>query len=256
MSEIIAVCNQKGGVGKTTTAINLAACLAAAERSTLLIDLDPQGNATTGVGIDKYQQDHTIYDVLMNGLDIQQAMLSTELSSLKIIPANAELVGAQIELVEHVSRETLLKDRIATVSPNFEFIIIDCPPSLGLLTINALTAAQSVLIPVQCEYYAMEGMADLQQTIAMIRQGLNPDLRVKGIVLTMFDPRNNLTHQVTTEIRSHFGDAVFQVVIPRNVRLSEAPSHGKPIILYDVESKGALSYLELSREFIQINSNS
>jgi chromosome partitioning protein len=256
MAEIISICNQKGGVGKTTTAINLAACLAAAEKNTLLIDLDPQGNATTGLGIDKYQIERSIYDVLINGADIRTAIIDLDLPFLKLVPSNSQLVGAQIELVGNVSRETQLKNRLETISGDFEFIIVDCPPSLGLLTVNALTAAQSVLIPVQCEYYAMEGMADLQGTVQLVRNGLNPGLTVKGIVLTMFDARNNLSHQVSTEIRNHFGEAVFQAVVPRNVRLSEAPSHGKPIILYDVSSRGAVSYLELAREVMQMNTNS
>ncbi len=253
MAEIIAICNQKGGVGKTTTAINLAACLAAAEKKTLLVDLDPQGNATTGLGIDKYQIERSVYDVLISGIDINAATMDLDLAYLNLVPANPQLVGAQIELVQNVSRETQLKNSLEKVLGDYDYIIIDCPPSLGLLTVNALTAAHSVLIPVQCEYYAMEGMADLQRTIELVKGSLNPDLMIKGIVLTMFDARNNLSHQVSMEIRNHFGAAVFQAVVPRNVRLSEAPSHGKPIILYDVSSKGALSYLELAREVMHMN---
>lgn len=251
MSEIISICNQKGGVGKTTTAINVAACLAAAERKTLLIDLDPQGNASTGLGINKYEVKASIYDVLMRGADIKSVIQVLDLPHLSIIPSNADLVGAELELVEIVSRETKLKESLATIQDSYEYIIIDCPPSLGLLTLNALTAAQSVLIPVQCEYYAMEGMADLQRTIGLVQKGLNTSLRVRGIVLTMFDPRNNLSRQVTEEVRRYFGDVVFESVVPRNVRLSEAPSYGKPIILYDVNSKGAASYLALAQEIIQ-----
>jgi chromosome partitioning protein len=251
MAEIIAICNQKGGVGKTTTAINLASCLAAAEKRTLLVDLDPQGNATTGLGVNKYEVETSIYDVLIGGADIRTSLMDVGLSYLKLIPSNTQLVGAEVELVDNVSRETFLKDRLEAVAQDYHYIIVDCPPSLGLLTINALTAANSVLIPVQCEYYAMEGMADLQRTVALVQKGLNPDLRIKGIILTMFDARNNLSHQVTNEIRNHFGESVFHSVIPRNVRLSEAPSYGKPIILYDVNSKGATSYLELAREVMR-----
>jgi chromosome partitioning protein len=251
MSEIIAICNQKGGVGKTTTAINVAACLAAAEKKTLLIDLDPQGNASTGLGINKYEVEASIYDVLMRGADIKSVIQVLDLSHLSIIPSNADLVGAELELVEVVSRETKLKESLTAIQDSYEYIIIDCPPSLGLLTLNALTAARSVLIPVQCEYYAMEGMADLQRTIGLVQKSLNTSLRVRGIVLTMFDPRNNLSRQVTEEVRQYFGDVVFESVVPRNVRLSEAPSYGKPIILYDVNSKGAASYLALAQEIIQ-----
>lgn len=252
MAEIIAICNQKGGVGKTTTAINVAACLAAAEKNTLLIDLDPQGNASTGLGINKYEVEASIYDVLMRGADIQTVIQGLDLSHLSIIPSNTELVGAELELVDLVSRETKFKEALVPILDSYEYIIIDCPPSLGLLTLNALTAAHSVLIPVQCEYYAMEGMADLQRTIGLVQKGLNTQLKVRGIVLTMFDPRNNLSRQVTEEVRRFFGDVVFQSVVPRNVRLSEAPSYGKPIILYDVNSKGAASYLALAQEIMQV----
>jgi len=256
MAEIIAICNQKGGVGKTTTAINLAACLAAAEKKTLLIDLDPQGNATTGLGVDKYGVERSIYNVLVESRDIRSVMIDVGLPFLKLVPSNTQLVGAQIELVDRVSRETIMKNCLEAVDADFEYIIVDCPPSLGLLTINALTAAQSVLIPVQCEYHAMEGVADLQRTVSLGQAGLNSSLIIKGIILTMFDARNNLSRQVSEEIRSHFGERVFHAVIPRNVRLSEAPSHGRPIILYDVASKGAASYLELAREVINMNSTS
>jgi len=256
MVEIIAICNQKGGVGKTTTAINVAACLAAAEKNTLIIDLDPQGNATTGLGINKYEIKNGIYNVLIGDSDINTIQVDVGLPYLKLIPSNTQLVGAELELVEIVSRETILKQKLETINMVYDYIIIDCPPSLGLLTLNALTAAHSVLIPVQCEYYAMEGMADLQRTVALVQQSLNKNLIIKGIVLTMFDARNNLSHQVASEIRSHYGTKVFNAVVPRNVRLSEAPSHGKPIILYDVTSKGASSYLELANEFMSMNTNS
>lgn len=250
MAEIIAICNQKGGVGKTTTSINLSAALAAAEKRTLLIDLDAQGNSTTGLGFDKHRIQHSIYDVITNNADISTVQRRTELDYLEMVPSNTALVGAEVELVGIVSRETCLKRCLETIHHSFDYIIIDCPPSLGLLTLNALVAADSVLIPVQCEYYAMEGIADLQRTIQLVKNSLNKDLRIRGIILTMFDSRNNLSRQVQNEIRNHFKDTVFHVVIPRNVRLSEAPSHGKPILLYDVTSKGAQSYFELAREVL------
>ncbi|MFA4874963.1 MAG: AAA family ATPase [bacterium] len=250
MAEIIAICNQKGGVGKTTTAINLSAALAAAEKRTLLVDLDAQGNATTGMGFDKHHVNGSIYNVIIEETEVQRLQLDTELPFLKMLPSSPSLVGAEVELVGIVSRETRLKQQLEQVRHNFDYIIIDCPPSLGLLTLNALVAADSVLIPVQCEYYAMEGIADLQRTIALVKGRLNPGLFTKGIVLTMFDARNNLSHQVQNEMRNHFKNNVFQVVIPRNVRLSEAPSFGTPILLYDVESKGAQSYFELAKEVL------
>jgi len=250
MAEIIAICNQKGGVGKTTTSINLSAALAAAEKRTLLIDLDAQGNTTTGMGLNKHEMQSSVYDVMVDGVDIGGVAIETELRHLRLVPSNTQLVGAEVELVGVVSRETRLKESLERIRGDFDYIIIDCPPSLGLLTLNALVAADSVLIPVQCEYYAMEGMADLQRTIGLIKADLNPNLSIKGIILTMFDARNNLSHQVQNEIRNHFKEAVFHVVIPRNVRLSEAPSHGKPILLYDVSSKGAQSYFDLAREVL------
>lgn len=252
MAEVIAVCNQKGGVGKTTTSINLSAALAAAEQRTLLIDLDAQANATTGLGINKHQLEYSIYNAMIDGVDITSIMQPTEIKYLKVVPSSTALVGAQIELVGVVSRETRLRHLLESIQSEFDYIIIDCPPSLGLLTLNALTAADSVLIPVQCEYYALEGIADLQRTITLVQNNLNPHLKIKGIVLTMFDARNNLSHQVLNEIKSHFEGVVFHSIIPRNVRLSEAPSFGKPILLYDVSSKGAVSYFELAKEVLAI----
>lgn len=253
MAEIIAVCNQKGGVGKTTTSINLSAALAAAEKKTLLIDLDAQGNATTGMGIDKHSVEHSVYGVVTGEVEISQVVRRTDLEYLRMVPSNTQLVGAEVELVTIVSRETRLKNALESIRGEFDYIIIDCPPSLGLLTLNALVAADSVLIPVQCEYYAMEGIADLQRTISLVKNSLNSELRIRGIILTMFDSRNNLSRQVQGEIRNHFKESVFHVVIPRNVRLSEAPSHGKPILLYDVASRGAQSYFELAKEVLGAN---
>ncbi len=247
MSRILTIANQKGGVGKTTTAVNLAASLAASERRTLLIDVDPQGNAGSALGVRRDGSERTIYEVLLDELPLRDAVRKTELKFLDLVPASQHLVGAELELADISGREKRLRRAVEQIAGEYEYVIIDCPPSLGLLTLNGLVAAQGVLIPLQCEYYALEGLADVLKTIELVKASANPALRVDGIVLTMFSP-NNLATQVADEIRKTFADQVFKTVIPRNVRLSEAPSHGKPILLYDVASKGCQSYLELARE--------
>lgn len=251
MRKIISICNQKGGVGKTTTAVNLSACLAAAEKKTLLIDLDPQANATTGVGLEKGSLEKTAYSSLLDGVPIESFILETDIHSLHIVPSGTDMVGAELELVTVFARESKLKKSLELLQKEYDYIIIDSPPALGMLTLNGLTAADYVLVPLQCEYYALEGLGALQKTIDLVKIHLNPKLQIRGIVLTMFDPRNNLTHQVEETVRRHFKDILFNVKIPRNVRLSEAPSHGKPIILYDVESKGAQAYFELAQEVLR-----
>ncbi len=248
MVEIIGFCNQKGGVGKTTTAINLAASLAVAEKRTLLIDLDPQGNATTGVGVQKNSNISNTYTMLLQ--DAPTEPQKTGISFLDIIPSTTDLVGAEVELVNLLGRETRLKKGLQHFAERYDYIFIDAPPSLGLLTVNLLVAATALIVPVQCEFYALEGLSDLMRTIEMIRDSFNPNLRIAGILLTMFDRRNNLAHEVEKELRGHFGEQVFQTVVPRSVRLSEAPSHGKPVILYDLKSTGAQSYLDLAKEFL------
>ena len=251
MAQVIVIANQKGGVGKTTTAVNLSASLAAAEKRPLLIDMDPQANACSGLGVDKSSQEFTVYNALLGEISAKEIVIKTSLAQLDILPSNTDLIGAEIELVTALARETKLQAVINELKGDYDYIIIDCPPSLGLLTVNALTAADSVLIPLQCEFYAMEGLSQLMNTIRLIQKELNPRLMLRGILLTMFDGRNNLSHQVSEEIRRHFGEQVFQAVIPRNVRLSEAPSHGLPVLLYDITSRGATAYLDLAKEIIE-----
>jgi len=250
MARVISIANQKGGVGKTTTAVNLSASLAVAEKRTLLIDFDPQGNATSGLGVSREEASQSIYHALIDEVPLKTLLRDTELDFLKIIPSNIDLIGAEIELVSFPDREIRLKNALKEVREDFDFLIIDCPPSLGLITVNSLTASDSVLIPLQCEYYPMEGLSQLIKTIKLIQNSLNPWLKIEGILMTMFDKRNNISHQVTEEVRKHFGAMVFDTVIPRNVRLSECPSFGKPIILYDADSRGAESYLDLAKEVL------
>jgi chromosome partitioning protein len=251
MARIICIANQKGGVGKTTTAVNLAASLAAAERKTLLVDMDPQGNAGSGVGVDKASLRQSIYDVLVNEDDPCGVVRPTEVPFLSVLASTTDLAGAELELVSVIGRELKLKEALDPLAASFDYVVIDCPPSLGLLTINAMTAADTILIPLQCEFYAMEGLSHILKTIKLVQKALNPSLAVEGILLTMYDGRNNLSRQVSDEIRAHFPRETFATVIPRNIRLSEAPSHGKPIILYDILSRGAASYLELAKEIVQ-----
>lgn len=251
MSKVICIANQKGGVGKTTTAINLAAALAAAERPTLLVDIDPQGNATSGVGVDKNQLQRSVYDLLINDADPASLVVDTGHPYLHILPSTTDLAGAELELAAAIGRELKLRQALEALQDRYRYILIDCPPSLSLLTINAMTAADSVLIPLQCEFYAMEGLSQILNTIRLVQRGLNPRIVIEGILLTMADARNRLSKDVEDEIRAHFPREAFEVVIPRNVRLSEAPSHGKPIIYYDITSRGAAAYLQLARELIQ-----
>ena len=255
MPKIVAICNQKGGVGKTSTAVSMASCMAMEGRKTLLIDLDPQGNATSGLGIDKTQVQKSIYHALLESVPISEISVPTCVENLQIIPANQDLSGTEVELVGEMGREGRLKKAVSGLDPSFEMIVIDCPPSFGLLTINALTAAHSVIIPIQCEYYALEGLGQLIKTINLIKDNLNPTLEIEGIVMTMADYRTKLTQEVIDEVRKHFGSKVYQTVIPRNIRLSEAPGFGKPIFLYDKDSEGAKKYRELTKEFLIFNTS-
>ncbi len=251
MRRFVAIANQKGGVGKTTTAVNLAAALAAAERDVLLVDLDPQANATSGLGVARDALALTTYEVLLGDASLGDVLVETAIPHLKLAPAHQRLVGAQLELVEYADRETRLKNRLEELGGDFDYVFIDSPPSLGLLTLNALVAARSVLVPIQCEYYALEGVGLLMETLGLVRERLNPGLELDGVLLTMYDGRTSLSHQVAEEIRKFFGDAVFKTVIPRNVRLAEAPSFGVPVLLYDASSSGAQAYLALAQEVLR-----
>jgi len=252
VAKTIAVANQKGGVGKTTTAVNLAGWLALMNYRVLLVDIDPQGNASSGVGINKDGLENCIYDVIINEIEVNKIILHQIMDNLDVVPSSIELAGAEVELVAREGREAVLKAALQSVQEKYSYIIIDCPPSLGLLTINALVAADSVLVPIQCEYYALEGVGQLMNTVRLVQQGLNKELKLQGIVLTMFDGRTNLSIQVVDEVKKHFRGKVYRSIIPRNVRLSEAPSHGKPVMVYDRRSRGASVYEELAKEVIGV----
>ncbi len=252
MAKVIAIANQKGGVGKTTTAVNLSACVAEKGKKVLLIDIDPQGNATSGLGVDAKDK-KSIYNVLIDDIEIKDTICHTMIKKLDVCPANINLAGAEIELVSMVSRETRLKDAVDLIKDEYDYIFIDCPPSLGLITLNSFTASDSVLVPIQCEYYALEGLGQLVNTIKLVQKHLNKDLVIEGVLLTMYDSRTNLSEQVADEVERFFGNKVFQTVIPRNIRLSEAPSHALPINLYDADSKGAETYKKLAKELIKLN---
>ena len=256
MGKIIAVSNQKGGVGKTTTAVNLAACLAKKGKKVLLVDIDPQGNSTSGLGIDKRRCEKTVYDCLVNEEKAENVIVETEYENLFVCPSNLDLSGAEIELISVMGRENRLKESLSSVKEQFDFVFIDSPPSLGLITINTLTAADSVLIPIQCEFYALEGVSQLVETIKKIKKALNPELYIEGIVMTMYDARTNLAVQVVDEVKRFFPEKVYKTIIPRNVRVSEAPGFGKPVIYYDEASKGAEAYMELAAELLEMQENS
>ena len=250
MVKVIAIANQKGGVGKTTTAVNLAACLAQNGRKVLMLDADPQGNATSGLGFDKRDIKKCIFDTLINDVMMKDVLLHSDYENLDVIPATIQLAGAEIELVSLMNREGRLKNALERVKHDYDYVLIDCPPSLGLLTINALTAANSVLVPIQCEFYALEGVSQLMNTIKLVQRNLNPALKLEGVLMTMFDQRTNLSSDVVGEVRKYFNTKMYNTIIPRNVRLSEAPSHGQPVIVYDPKSKGAQVYMELAAEVL------
>ncbi|MEJ2683948.1 MAG: AAA family ATPase [Candidatus Sulfobium sp.] len=254
MNKVISIVNQKGGVGKTTTAVNLAASLALSGEKILLVDADPQGNSTSGLGISRETLRASLYKVLSGECSVQDALLETMVENLLIIPSSIDLLGAEVELAGGEGHEGFLARALKPLRNDFRYILIDCPPSLGVLTLNALTAADSVIVPVQCEYYALEGLGMLTETLRLVRGSFNPDIQIEGILLTMFDTRNSLSHQVVVEVRKHFGDKVYETIIPRNVALGEAPSHGKPVFLYDIRSRGAQSYLSLAKELLNENS--
>ena len=255
MGKAIAIFNQKGGVGKTTTAVNFAAGLADLGKRVLLVDNDPQGNLSSGVGINKTELEKTIYQVLINEIDIQEAIIPTRFDNLDIVPGSIELAGAEIELIEFDNREYLLKSQLQKIKDNYDYILVDCPPSLGLLTINALVAVDSVIIPIQCEYYALEGVSQLVNTFNLVKKSINPNLYIQGVLLSMFDGRTNLSIQVVEEVKKHFKGLVYATIIPRNIRLAEAPSFGLPVIHYDRKSKGAEAYIELADEFLSLEEN-
>jgi len=251
LSRIFAITNQKGGVGKTTTTVNLAASLAATKRRVLLVDLDPQGNATMGCGVNKNRCENTLYDVLMNYASFEQTVVRDTIGKFEVLPANGDLTAAEVELMQAENREYRLANCLQPIRDEYDFILVDCPPSLNMLTVNALVAADGVLIPIQCEYYALEGLSALMNTIASVAETVNPDIRIEGLLRTMYDPRNSLTNDVSEQLMQHFGERVYRTVIPRNVRLAEAPSHGEPVLLYDAQSKGAIAYLALAGELLR-----